>query len=100
MKRFIIILDGGDREKRNAITSFLQAKGWYLWHHMEDVWLVTNVPALVNARSISEEISKIPLIGGHPKLVMRVPDGPSNYWGNAPKDAWEWMSKFWQGDPA
>jgi hypothetical protein len=98
MSRFIIALNNGNREQRNVITALLQAKGWGLWHHLEDVWLICGVPDGVSARAISEEISSISLIGQHPKLVIELPPGRATHWGHANQEGWNWMQQFW-GDP-
>jgi hypothetical protein len=37
VSRFIIVLDSGSATQRNAITTFLQAKPWGFWHHLDDL---------------------------------------------------------------
>ena len=43
-QRLIIVTDsaGTTRDQRNAITAFLEGKGWEVWHWYEDLWLVNN----------------------------------------------------------
>ena len=96
MSKFIVTLDVGTREQRNAITAMFQAKGWQQWHWLEDVWLLAEVPPSVTSRALSEEISNNPLIGPKAKLVIKLPDDAHlTHWGNASKDGWDWMAKFW-----
>jgi len=98
MSKFIVAIDVGTREQRNAITIMFQSKGWQLWHWMEDVWLLALVPDNVSAHQISEEMAQNPLIGQKTRVVIKLPESvPSTYWGHCAKDAWEWMARFWGG---
>lgn len=97
MSKFIVSLDVGTRDQRNAVTDIFLKKGWKLWHRMEDVWLISEVPEHITAKDISLELDAHPLIGEKTKqLVIRVPDSKeSSYWGRGPKDGWDWMARFW-----
>src|SRR4030095_5462316 len=95
MRKFIVTLDVGTREQRNAITELFQSKNWQLWHWMEDVWLLSEVPDTVTSREIAEEMNSIPLVQYKRKLILRVPEGMSTYYGNNPKESWNWMARFW-----
>lgn len=96
MSKFIIALDGGTREQRNAVTALLQGKGWKLWHWMEDLWLLSQVPDNITSKQISEELFKNPLIGKKVKIVIQVSDNaPKTYWGDCNPDSWKWMAEFW-----
>lgn len=100
MNRFIIALDRGNREQRNAVTAFLQAKGWQVWHHMEDLWLLADVPDGVSSKELADEIESISLIGDHTKFVVKIEGNPRiTHWGRANKEGWIWMKEFW-GSPA
>jgi len=39
-------------------------------------------------------LSSIPGIDDVTMVIIEV-DGPSTYWGVAPKKGWEWMSRYW-----
>jgi len=95
MNRFIVVLNNGSPAQKNAITALYQSKDWGFWHHIEDVWLLSGVPAGITARAISEELSSMPLIGKHVKLVIQIPSGPAPYWGNGSEKSWEWMKATW-----
>jgi hypothetical protein len=97
MNKFIVALDVGTRDQRNAVTEIFQKKGWKLWHWMEDLWLLAEVPDKVTSKDISEELDAHPLIGTNKiKIVIRVPgSAESTYWGRGSRDSWEWMSRFW-----
>lgn len=95
MSKFIVALDNGTREQQNAITAMLQSKGWDLWHHMEDFWLLANVPDTFTPRNLWEEFSANPMIEPRTLIVMKISGGNITYWGRAPKDAWTWLAKFW-----
>jgi hypothetical protein len=99
MNKFIVTLDVGTREQRNAVTEIFKKKEWKLWHWMEDVWLLAQVPDEVTSKVIAEELEAHPLMAGKPNIVIRIPDSTeSTYWGRGNKDGWEWMAQFW-GNP-
>jgi len=98
MNRFIVVLDVASREQRNAVTALFQSLSWPVWHHMEDVWLLANVPINITPRAISESIEKLTIVGKHRVMVVRIPEGFSPYWGHASGDGWKWMTEFW-GQP-
>lgn len=96
MSRFIIALNAGNLEQRNAITSLIQARGWPVWHHFEDIWLVAGVPSDVTSKALYEQFQKISVIGDHSLLVLKIEDDTTLWhWGRAHKDGWAWMKEFW-----
>lgn len=96
MSKFVVMLENGTREQQNAITEIFKLKGWDLWHRMEGIWLLSGIPENITSREIAEEITQTSSIGPKIKLVLKIPDtAQMTYWGNAPKEGWEWMAKFW-----
>jgi hypothetical protein len=49
MSKFIVTLDVGTRDQRNTVTDLFRKKEWRIWHWMEDVWLLAQVPDEVYA---------------------------------------------------
>ena len=97
MSKFVIGLNNGSREQRNAITTMLQAKKWGFWHNVEDMWLVAAAPDTLTSKALYEEIISNPLIGESALMVViRIPSETNmTFWGKAKKDGWLWMSKYW-----
>jgi hypothetical protein len=96
MSRFVVTLNAGKLEQRNAITALIQAKGWPLWHHFEDVWMIANVPDDISSKALYEEFESISVIGDHSLLVLKVEGDPRlTHWGRTNKEGWVWMKKFW-----
>lgn len=92
MSRFVVALNGGTVDQRNALTALFSGEKWELWHHFEDLWILADVPADVTSRAISEKV--MPLIGGKAHLVIKIQDPAQiTCWGVASKKGWEWMWK-------
>jgi hypothetical protein len=89
-----VALDVGTREQRDAITFHLNAKGWKLWHWYQDLWLLAEVPDEVTPRRLWEELRALPPLSQKSVLVMGL-DGTPSYYGNAPRDSWDWMADYW-----
>lgn len=107
MKKFILVLNVGLQPTKDAITNYLRAKGWPIWHWFENLWLLSNVPDNVTAQSLSEEILALiaPIAPGPltSHIVIDASDKPSAYFGRGPKEGWEWMLQNWgrpDGAPA
>ena len=96
MNRFIVTLNVGTLEQRNAVTEIFRLKKWPVWHWMEDVWLLARVPDAITAQNITEILSVHPLIGDKTKLVFRIPEGIATpFWGHNAPEAWKWMYQCW-----
>lgn len=75
------------------ITKYLQAKGWKIWHWVENVWLLNGVPDSVTPKILWEDIKvgvDMPSLNG---IVLDPRE--STYWGNLPREAWAWMLECW-----
>jgi hypothetical protein len=97
MARFSIAVSGttASAATKNALTAYLQGKGWQVWHWFDELWLIAAADN-VSAEELSREIRTIP--GFHPQvhhIVMKL-DGDADYFGWAPREAWDWMSKNWK----
>ena len=96
MNKFLVAIDVGTREQRNAVTEIFQKKDWKLWHWMEDVWLLSQVPDEVTSKAVSDELESHPLIGKKAKVIIRISaSGQQTYFGHSVKEAWDWMAQFW-----
>lgn len=95
--RFIICTDSKwvAAEHRNAITHFLEGKGWQLWHWMEDVWLVASTDALPTADELKVELAGLLELKARWFLVIRI-DGRVDHaiWGY--KESFPWLTEYWK----
>ena len=95
MNRFIVALNGGSRDQRNALTALFQAKAWPVWHYFEDLWLLSEIPENVTAKSLHSELEKIAVIGEHSIVILKIAEGQHEFYGRANPEGWEWMKKSW-----
>jgi hypothetical protein len=86
---------GASAEQRNQITSFLQVKGWEVWHWFEDLWFVVVPNGSVTPKGLREEISTSILGNTKYILVLDVSGGQIVYSGFGNKDGWPWMAEKW-----
>jgi hypothetical protein len=92
--RFMVILGTGIETQAPAINEILKAKGWEVLNKIDRTWFILGED--VTSRALAEELSRHPLVGGKIKIVIKInPDGTMTYWGNASKETWIWMAKFW-----
>jgi len=93
-QKYVIVIDDGTAQQNDAITVYMQGKGWHVWHWIGNLWLLTGVPLEVRPRVLYEELLRIPTLHDARMIVMKV-EGEPSYWGNAPADAWTWMTEKW-----
>lgn len=93
-QKYIIALDSGTADARDAITNHLLAKGWKVWHWIEDLWLVSGLPDDMTPRLLWEELNAMPSVEKVNGLVMRT-DPDLTYWGKGKRDSWKWMKEYW-----
>lgn len=92
--RFIVILGTGSAFQAVAITEILKGKNWEVLNAMDGTWMVMGED--VTSRALAEELTRSPLVGAKVKLVIKIhSDGHMTHWGNASKDVWNWMAKYW-----
>ena len=78
---------------KNALTAFLEAKGWSVWHWYDDLWLIDDVPDEINLIALREEIRKaIPTL---PYFMTMAAEGPINHAGMVRKESLEWFKQHW-----
>jgi hypothetical protein len=98
MSQFIICIDNGNANIRNAITNYLRDSGWGYWHWVDDVWLTAGVPDSMTSKLLWERLEKLPDIAGQSVLVFRVSNDTECY-GRLKPGAWEWFKKNWNRKP-
>lgn len=91
MKNFAVALNNGTPAERNAITKHLADSGYGYWHWVDDFWIVrTDVET---AKSLYLTLLEEANLGKETVLVFEF-ETPINFWGFAPKKAWDWMKKI------
>ncbi len=57
-RRAIIVTNSAvfNHERRNLITEYLNKKCWEVWHWMEDLWLVANLPDETTPTILTREL--------------------------------------------
>ena len=97
MTKFIIVTDSAFTTNpiRDAITAFLEAKGWSSWHWFQDLWLVSTDAATEPTRidSLREEIkAAIPAVK---HIMVMTTEGIRQHSGLVPKDSVPWLRQYW-----
>jgi hypothetical protein len=78
---------------KNALTAFLEAKGWAVWHWYQDLWLIDDAPSGVDLSALREEItSTIPTLR---QVLIMTTEGPINHSGTVPSGSVQWFSEHW-----
>jgi hypothetical protein len=94
--RLIIATDSAvtDIATKNAITAFLEAKRWSVWHWYEDLWLIDNAPEQINLVALRVEITKaIPTLK---HLLILSAEGPMDHAGMVPANGVAWFTESWK----
>jgi hypothetical protein len=94
MTKFLFAINGASAPQQNALTEFIRAKGWQLWHWFNDIWLVTGIPEETSIEILRDEIYEIPTIKGCYLLIMKF-RGDISYSGWANPEGWPWMKENW-----
>ena len=78
---------------RNALTAFLEAKGWSVWHWYEDLWLVDGVPLGTRLADLRQEIQgTIPTIL---QILIFTAEGQIEHAGMVPIRSADWFVGHW-----
>lgn len=98
-KQFIICTEGASvtSEDRDAITRFIEGKGWHLWHWFSDLWLIADAPDGYDPNRLLEEVLGSLAGPRHVRLILIMaapPDGVRTA-GFVPSDGVPWMLKHW-----
>jgi hypothetical protein len=78
----------------NALTAFLEAKRWAVWHWYQDLWLIDGVPAQINFTALREEIMRA-IPEGLPHFLIISAEGPINHTGMVPTPSVQWFVEHW-----
>ncbi len=82
---------------RNALTAFLEAKGWSVWHWYEELWLLDNVPPEINLSQLRVEIQRaIPALT---HILILSAEGAINHSGMVPSQSVAWFVEHWRRRP-
>jgi hypothetical protein len=78
---------------KNALTAFLEAKGWSVWHWYSDLWLLDNVSEPINLGSLRDAIlAAIPTLG---QVLIMTTEGILNHAGMVPNESVAWFQEHW-----
>src|SRR5260370_11570597 len=93
-RRLIIVTDSAiiSAENRNAITAFLEAKGWSIWHWYQDLWLADNVPINTDLATLRNEI--LGVVPGAGRIMIMDAD-KKDHAGMVPTPSIEWLREHW-----
>jgi hypothetical protein len=91
---FMIAIDSGTAEQQDAITAHLQRKGYRVWHWIENLWLLAQVPVGTTPKMIWEQLDALPEVGSIPMLIT-ASNGASSFYGRLAPHAWKWMAEYW-----
>lgn len=97
MTKFIIVTDSAFTTNpiRDAITAFLEAKGWSVWHWFQDLWLVSTDAATepTDTGSVRQEIQAA--IPAAKRIMVMTTEGIRGHSGFVPKDSIPWLKQYW-----
>jgi hypothetical protein len=96
--RLIIVINSATASKdiRDAVTSFLESKGWEIWHWFEDLWLSANAPNDLDLEKLRDEIRSIPLLVARNTHVMVFGTNDKlRRAGWVPIPSIDWLMKHW-----
>ena len=94
-KRIILATDPGTTNPaiRNAITAFLEGKGWSIWHWFDDLWLIDGVPTSVGLGPLRDELR--PLLPPSVRLLILSAEGPMDHAGWVQQQSIPWITEHW-----
>jgi hypothetical protein len=91
--RLVIATNSTTVPAKNALTAFLEGKGWAVWHWFEDLWLIDNAPNGINLPALRDEIRVlIPAINN---LLIIAAEGVANHAGVVPTQSAQWFVEHW-----
>ena len=78
---------------KNAITAFLEAKRWSVWHWYEDLWLIDNAPDQISVIDLRDEILRaIPTLR---QVLIMTTEGRIGHAGTVPHGSSAWFTEHW-----
>lgn len=94
MKSFIVATNSAPTIVRDALTAFLQTRPWGYWHHVNDLWIIAELPDEYTAQKLWNEITTaVPICEPVTMLVLSM-DQPRTYWGRGPRPGWDWLKQY------
>jgi hypothetical protein len=95
VNRFIIVTNGAvaTNEGRNALTAFLEAKGWAVWHWFQDLWLV-DPPGAVDIGSLRDEMMQV--IPSLQQIMILSVEGTHQHAGTVPVGSIPWITEHFK----
>jgi hypothetical protein len=91
--RLIIATNAAGTDSRNALTAFLEAKKWSIWHWYQDLWLVDGVPEMARFGQLRDEILKaIPTLR---QVLILTTEARITHSGTVPDGSGEWFKEHW-----
>ncbi len=80
--------------EKNALTAFLEAKDWSVWHWFQDLWLVDGAPDRLSIMNLRDEIKEaIPTL--RHVFIIRHAEG-SVYSARVPTASIPWLHEHWK----
>ncbi len=94
--RFIVATDSASttNDIRNAVTAFLEGKGWSVWHWFQDLWLVANAPESTRLVILRDEIVRA--VPGLKTVMIMSTEGIKEHGGLVPSDSVAWIEEHWK----
>jgi hypothetical protein len=97
--RLIIATDSAvsNIASKNALTAFLEAKEWSVWHWYQDLWLIDGAPNGINLPALRVEIfAAIPTLT---HILILTTEGTINHAGSVPQNSVTWFDEHWRRNP-
>jgi hypothetical protein len=82
-----------DNAGRNAVTAYLEGRGWSVWHWFQDLWLIDSND-VVDPVTLREELNKV-LPSLAQVIVFSTRDAAKHYSGLVPPDSVDWFTQHW-----
>jgi hypothetical protein len=77
---------------KNALTAFLEAKGWSVWHWYQDLWLIDSSKE-INLPNLRDEIQRT--IPSLTQVLVLTTEGPISHAGTVPEGSVGWLQAHW-----
>lgn len=94
--RLIVLTNRASVAERNALTAFLEGKGWSVWHWFEDAWLIADAPEMAGFSRLKQEISAaIPTLREF--MIISTHDTENQRYSiRASPDGIPWIKEHWK----
>lgn len=89
-RRVLIAIDGSLFTNRDFVTQYVRTLDCAWWHHVSDVWLLTDEYDRLDVAQIAAEVRR--LVPNHKALVLDF-DAKGRFDGWLPQESWEWLRR-------